>query len=800
MTPPLPGVSIDLARGVVRVRCGAPLLADEVSRSSMLGRIFTCPHVHRVDIGAAAQAVEVHLDLTAVSADVGLADLCRAVRDGRRVALPLDAAARLPLSLRRVGGRLTTWRVTMAGADRLRFSHPRLRRDRVLARRVERFALAVPGVLDARPTTWRGSLVVRYDPARLDAGRLLAGLQNEVDRQASAPASSAWEMAGTTATLGVAATADLAVTALAPLSAVLLVGTNIRTLGAAAAELRRGRVGMPTVATAIVFGTLATGQFLASGLMAWTFDFWRRRHRRDIDVERRLLIEDALQAVPDVGVGPTEPPMGPVVEAGSAPVSSIDAGEVVPLDGRIIAGGGVIDDRAVTGVSGGRLVGVGDVVAAGSVVLGGRLSMTAERVASASRLAAIGRMLEEATTWRPGRMAPTIRGEEFGEQFAVPTLATAGLGLLAGDVGTAVAVMRPDYAHAEAITVSFEDLDAVARGLVAGCVVSSPRGLDGLAVADTLVILDHPALRRRRLRVCRVVSAPAENGAGGAGATDEAIRWAASLATHLADDRREALADLAASRGCVLLDVVPDAFGDEQGLRITCRQGDREIVVHEADPLSADAVRPLVLTVSGRPVATFEFVESTARRAAAGLGRLRDRGLRVLLAAAGADAAPDIAALAEELRCDALIVPDEQLLAEQIEALASAGRRIACVAAGGLPAGCAEAVSVRIHVGDVTAAAGADIVVLSGDVGRIADLMDAAEQRRRSMGRSRQLTILPNVMCVAGAFLLGFTSLVVVVVSNLSTLVTYRGASRKLEADRRRTWLRTRPLTRVRLP
>ena len=104
-------------------------------------------------------------------------------------------------------------------------------------------------------------------------------------------------MAGTTATLGVAAATDLAVSALAPVSAVLLVGSNLRTLKAAAADLRQRRIGMPAVTTAIVIGTLATGQFLASGIMAWSFDFWRRRHRRDVEAERRLLIEEAVPLV-----------------------------------------------------------------------------------------------------------------------------------------------------------------------------------------------------------------------------------------------------------------------------------------------------------------------------------------------------------------------------------------------------------------------------------------------------------------------------------------------------------------------
>lgn len=799
MTAAASGVSIDPARGVVRVRPGTGTMADAATRGRLLGRIFACPHVHRVDVGRSAAVIDVHVDLDSAPLGAALSAVGRALREERRVAIPRDGAERVPVTIRRVGGLLTTWRVDAEAADRLRFSHRRLRRDRVLARRVERFALRVPGVLDVRTTAWRGDLVVRFDAPRFDAVELLTGLQREVDERVAARATSPWEMAGTSATLGVAATADFAVSALAPVSAVLLVGTNLRTLGAAAAELRRGRIGMPTVASAIVLGTLATGQFLASGIMAWSFDFWRRRHRRDVEAERQLLIEDVVPVPAAVSVSGGSRPgavQGTIAEDDGA--RGVAEGDVVPVDGRIVAGGGVIDDRAVSGTGGARSVGTGDAVPAGAVLLGGRLTILAERPLGASRLAAVGRMLEEATTWSPGRMAPTRHGEAFGEKFAVPTLATAGLGLLAGDVTTAVAVMRPDYANAEAISVSFEDLDAVARGLVEGCVVRAPRGLDALASVDALVILDHPRLRRCGLRVSRVVCGSPEAVGRPSDAQAEAIRWAASLAAHIADDRRDALAALAATRGCALLDVVPDAFGDERGLAIVCRRGDRGIILHEVAPSGDQSVRPLVLEVGGHPVATFEFQLTAERVATAAIDRLRDgRAIQVLLAAE--DDALDPAGLAAELHCDGVLVANGRSLADQVGALVHAGRRVACAAAGPLPAGLAGLAAVTIHLGDVADAGVADIVVLSGDVGRIPDLVHSAEQRRRRMSRTRRMTILPNVLCVAGAFTLGFTSLVAVIVSNLGTFGAYRQASRALADDRRRSWVRARPVARRRL-
>ena len=42
---------------------------------------------------------------------------------------------------------------------------------------------------------------------------------------------------------------------------------------------RQRQLGLPTLFTTIIVGTLASGQFLAASLMSWMMAFWRYRHR-----------------------------------------------------------------------------------------------------------------------------------------------------------------------------------------------------------------------------------------------------------------------------------------------------------------------------------------------------------------------------------------------------------------------------------------------------------------------------------------------------------------------------------------
>jgi hypothetical protein len=782
MSTTAPLVAIDAARRLVVVQGGTLACHDQAGRE-LVGRLFTCPEVGRVDVRSRPERLEIHLDDgIAPDADV-LRRLGAALRDARRVAVPLDACSQSRGSVRRIGGRLTTWRVDVEGGDRLRFAHPRMRRDRVLARRVERWALASPGVVDARLGGWNSDLVLRFEPGRFDGDALLERLQHEVDGlAASPPACSPLQMLPSSTSLAVAATADLAISALAPVSAVLLVGTNLRTLRAAVGELRQRRVGMSTVAGAIVIGTLATGQFLASGIMAWSFDFWRRRHRRDVEAERLLLLDEVVPLPP---LRIADEPRGHLLPGAEVPLRE---GDVVPADGRVVLGAGVVDDSAVSGIAGVHAVRPGVPVAAGAVLLGGRITLAVERPPEDSRVTTIGRLLAEATTWRPGRIAPTRQAEAFGEGFVGPTLATAGLGLLAGDVTTAVAVMRPDYASAEAITVSFEDLDAVARGLVDGFLMSRPGALDALASCDTLVIVDHPGLRQCRLEVSRVVSPVMTDDTLGSDGQLEAVRWAASLAVHIADERREALATLAVARGCALIDVTPESFGDAAGVCIGHRRGRRVIALRDlADDEGMTSA--LVLEWDGRPVATFEFARGAERRATAAIERIKEEhGVRVLLASHEVDVVADLAA---ELRCDGVLAAEPTLDAA-LATLIRDGRRVACVGPGVAGSGSGSNLVTVGLTAPHGAADAADVSVLAGDVVRVADLLDAARQRRHRLARSRRLTILPNVACVAGAFTLGFTSLVAALVSNAGTLGAYWRSRRTLERDRRRLWARGR--------
>ncbi len=84
-----------------------------------------------------------------------------------------------------------------------------------------------------------------------------------------------------------------------PISAGLLVLSNLDAFGAAADELRRGEIGPPLLYTSIVGVTLASGQFLSAALMFCFFCYWEQRYRRDVETENQVLLDKSV-GLPEV--------------------------------------------------------------------------------------------------------------------------------------------------------------------------------------------------------------------------------------------------------------------------------------------------------------------------------------------------------------------------------------------------------------------------------------------------------------------------------------------------------------------
>ncbi len=450
------------------------------------------------------------------------------------------------------------------------------------------------------------------------------------------------ELAG--ASLGIAALGQFAIPALIPVSAALLIGTNLKTFRATWQQARERKLGLPVLSTTIVATTMVSGQFVGAALMSCFTAYWNRRGARDLAEQRRSLLEDCLPVPPLVRLleGPEDAPeiLVPPDQIREGNRIVVVAGDAIPADGTISDGELVVDERSLRGLDGASRKGPGSFVLAGSLVLAGSAKMRVERTGDATRSALIARALTSATSPAKGGSAPTRHAEAFATKTVAPVLATSGLGLLVtGNPVAALAMMRPDYATGVGHSVPLATLRDVATCARRGIVIRDAEAFDKLDQVDTIVIDDHPALRRTALEVAGIETRlPRE-------VEPDLLRYAASALRHLDDPRVPALAAACRERQVPLFDIEPAAIG-EHGVGVAIVHGTRRVRVHEADSeverALADAgistapsavptsngqpVKPLLVEINGNLVALISFRPSAAPEGAEAIRHLAASG------------------------------------------------------------------------------------------------------------------------------------------------------------------------------
>jgi hypothetical protein len=597
-----------------------------------------------------------------------------------------------PVTLYRHSGIISTFEELNTFDGYLVARHPALKLNNAIARQVENRLRIVPGVFEAAAN---GELRIRFDPLEVGGSQLTRLAEAEILGQSSEVAASASQPAGfalANISLSASALSDLVLPPVAPISAGLLVLSNLDTFGAAADQLRRGEIGLPLLYTSIVGVTLASGQFLSAALMFWFFRYWEQRYRRDVEPGSEVLLDERVGHPEEARVLTADGP-----ETSTARISQ-----------------GLIETTA-----------------------------------------------PERRTWALNRDA-----EAFARRAVAPTLLAAGAGLLVGDVTTAGAVLRPDYATGVGLATRVEAIHDARFATRSGAVIRAGDALQRLAETSWIFLDDHPALHHV---VCDVAEVRTKwlNEAQLLPAMAAAGMW-------LGDERGSALARACHDRGLVVRrappremsgDGVAIGFGDR-----LLRLGGRPVVAGAVPP-------PLTAHVDGFAVAQIRFGRNGRPEAAEVVRRLQQGGLNVFLASDRAWAKQ----LGITRYCGDMSTDDKIQFLRSLRRQSVAAAYIGdCVAVG------REAhLSIDFAAADTLADARydqriSDIALLVPSITPLPALYALARDGLRRRKHTQYGVVIPNLLCVAGALAFGLTPMAVVLISNFGTSMAYNGAKRSL--------------------
>lgn len=501
--------------------------------------------------------------------------------------------------------------------------------------------------------------------------------------------------------------------------------------------LRRGRLGVDVIAVLSLVGTLLVGEYLAGALIAVMLAGGRaleaaaeRRAAHDLGALLRRAPRFARRRVG------TQISVIPLADVNVGDLLVVGPGEVVPVDGRIADGVGVLDESALTGEPLQVERTAGEPVRSGVVNAGSAFEVCATATADESTYAGIVRMAQQARADN----APLVRlADRFAAWFLPVALLVAGAAwLLSGSAVRGVAVLVVATPCPLLLAAPVAIVAGLSRASRAGVVIRGGGALENLAHATTLVMDKTGTLTLGRPGVVDVIAAPGVDG-------NEVLRLAASVDQFSPHVLAESIVTEALHRSLALS--LPTDVVEIPGRGVAATLDGHRVTVGKlpADAVTSPWARSAVnrtrldnaaiswVCSDGDPVGAVLLRDPLRRHAPRTVRRLRQAGLTRLILLTG-DRAEPTREVATVLGLDEVYA--DQSPADKFSAVRTETQRAVTVMVGDgindAPALAAATVGVAMGARGATASSEvADIVLTTDRLDRLADAMDIARWSRR---------------------------------------------------------------------
>ncbi|MER7775448.1 heavy metal translocating P-type ATPase [Streptomyces sp. NPDC096191] len=436
----------------------------------------------------------------------------------------------------------------------------------------------------------------------------------------------------------------------------------------------------------------------------------------------------------------------PIEDLRVGQVFVVRPGERVATDGTVTEGGSAVDLSLVTGESEPAEVGPGDEVTGGAVNVGGLLLVRATAVGADTQLARITRLVTEAQAGKAHaqRLADKVAGVFVPVVLA---LAATALGFWLGAgadaqaaVTASVAVLVVACPCALGLATPTALMAATGRGAQLGVLVGGPRALEGLQHIDTVVLDKTGTLTTGHMSVARVTAVPGGLGEAAlvrlAGAVEQGSEHplgravAAHARRHAAGEALPQVTGFRALPG-------RGVSGEVDGALVEVLAPDDALPAPLDEALAASgttARTPVVVRVDGVTEALIEVGDVLRAGSYQAVDRLRRLGVRPVLATGDGEA--PARAVAADLRIEevhARRTPEDK--ARLVRELRDRGCRVA-VAGDGVndAAALADAdLGIAMGTGTDVAIGAADVTLVRGDIGALADAVRLARGTLRTI-------------------------------------------------------------------
>ena len=179
-------------------------------------------------------------------------------------------------------------------------------------------------------------------------------------------------------------------------------------------------------------------------------------------------------------------------------------GEMIPVDGEIVEGLAMIDQKTITGEGLPVSRGVGEAAFAATVTREGQITIKATRVGSDTTAGQIVRLINSAPI---GDTRMQNHAEKLADRLVAPTLGVAvGTAALTADFNRFLSLVIVDYGTGIRVAAPTAMLSSMTLAARRGIIVKSGRHMERLAEADTILFDKTGTLTRGHPEVVEIVS------------------------------------------------------------------------------------------------------------------------------------------------------------------------------------------------------------------------------------------------------------------------------------------------------
>lgn len=467
----------------------------------------------------------------------------------------------------------------------------------------------------------------------------------------------------------------------------------------------------------------------------------------------------------------------------------IGSGQMIPIDGVVIAGYASIDQHRLTGESQPAEKAVGDQVLAATVVLAGQIQVRVEKTGQATVAAQIGEMLQNTASYET---AITSTAAQLVERTVGPTLGVAGLaGLLLGPA-SAIAITSTMFGLNLWISGPLALRNYLTVATRRGILVKDGRSLDLLAEIDTVIFDKTGTLTLDQLRVTQIHTFAAT-------AAQDVLRYAAAVERRQTHPIARALLVHAEANGISLPKIDDTRYEMGYGLQAEIEGqvihvgSDRFMLLKQiALPLMVAALQDrchaeghslVMVAVGEQLVGAIELEPAIRPEAKAVIDALHQRHLECYIISG--DQEGPTRSMAQALGIEhyfANTLPENK--AQLVEKLQQEGRAV-CFVGDGINDSIAlkkANVSVSLRGSTTIAMDTAQIVLMDTTLEQLPLLFQLAQELKSNLKTTYTLAIVPGLGIWAGVFFLHLGILSATLIFEASLWVGIANAMRPLLA------------------